>query len=91
VFPFINILNHASYVYIIKAFLMFEKFIDSAAYKCKEAQSSTCDMLFEVWGVRIANESHGDESYNFKHIISFNNKRGCTEFGCKKFMVVGIL
>ncbi|KAJ8434109.1 hypothetical protein Cgig2_024227 [Carnegiea gigantea] len=51
-------------------FLMFEKeFIDGAAYNYKLVESSSCAMSFEVWGVRIARKSHGDEPYEFRHIM----------------------
>jgi len=75
VLPSINILNHASCGHTIEAFFMYKKeFNDGAAYKYQEVQSSTCDRLFEVCGVKIANDSHGEEQYEFKHILSFNNE-----------------
>jgi len=33
-------------------------------------------MWFEVWGVKVGNESHGEELYEFKHIVCFNNEEG---------------
>ncbi|KAJ8437407.1 hypothetical protein Cgig2_008760 [Carnegiea gigantea] len=48
-FPSINIVKHALSIYIVEAFLMFEKeFIDGVAYNYKEVESSTCDKSFEV-------------------------------------------
>jgi len=59
VFPSIDILNHIVYVYTIETFFMFEKeFIDDVGYKYNELQISTCNRLFEVWGVRVGNRSH---------------------------------
>ena len=49
VFLSIDLLNHAAYVYTIKAFLLFEKeFIDGAGYKYKEVKSVSCNKRFEV-------------------------------------------
>ena len=60
-FPSINILKHAMSVYMVEAFLMFEKeFIDGATYNFKAIESSSSAMSLEVWGIRVARESHGD-------------------------------
>ncbi|KAJ8437677.1 LOW QUALITY PROTEIN: hypothetical protein Cgig2_028615 [Carnegiea gigantea] len=76
-FPSINILKHAMPVYIVEAFLMFEKeFIDGAGYNFKAIESSSSAMSFEVWGIRFARESHGEEPYEFQHIVNFNKEEG---------------
>ncbi|KAJ8447043.1 hypothetical protein Cgig2_033612 [Carnegiea gigantea] len=67
-------------VYTVEAFLMSEKeFIDGAGYNFKAIESSSRDMSFKVWGIRFARESHGEEPYEFRHIINFNKKEGVVE------------
>jgi len=73
VFPSIRLLNHLTSVYTIEVFGFFDKeFIDGAGYKYKEVESVSYNRRFEVWGVRGRNKGHGAESYEFKHIVSFN-------------------
>ncbi|KAJ8440394.1 LOW QUALITY PROTEIN: hypothetical protein Cgig2_019383 [Carnegiea gigantea] len=73
-------------------FLMYEKeFIDGAVYNYKVVESSSCAMSFEVWGVRVARESHGKESYEFRDIITFNKEQGVVECTYIMFTEVGIL
>ena len=80
-FPSINILKHKLSVYMIEAFLMFEKeFIDGAIYNYKAIESSSCAMSFEVWGVRVSREFHGEDPYEFRHIVSFNKEQGIIEY-----------
>ncbi|KAJ8450757.1 hypothetical protein Cgig2_021229 [Carnegiea gigantea] len=82
-FPSINILKHAMSVYTTEVFLMFEKeFIDGVAYNFKAIESSSSAMSFEVWGIRVARESHGEESHEFRHIINFNKEEGVVECSC---------
>jgi len=91
-FPSINILKHAMYVYTVEAFLMFEKeFIDGTTYNYKVVESSSCAMSFEVWGIRVARESHGEEPYDFRYIVTFNKDESVVECTCKMFTEVGIL
>ncbi|KAJ8432249.1 LOW QUALITY PROTEIN: hypothetical protein Cgig2_013902 [Carnegiea gigantea] len=79
-------------VYTVEAFLMFEKeFIDGAGYNFKVIESSSRDMSFEVWGIRFARESHGEELYEFRHIVNFNKEEGVIECSCQMFSEVGIL
>ncbi|KAJ8420607.1 hypothetical protein Cgig2_028634 [Carnegiea gigantea] len=86
VFPSINILKYAMSVYMVEAFLMFEKeFIDGARYNFKAIESSSSAMSFEVWGIRFARESHGEEPYEFSHIVNFNKEEGVVECSCKIF------
>ncbi|KAJ8426138.1 hypothetical protein Cgig2_022435 [Carnegiea gigantea] len=85
-FPSINILKHAMSVYTAEAFLMFEKeFIGGAGYNFKTIESSSSAMSFEVWGIRFARESHGEEPYEFQHIVNFNKEEGVVECSCKMF------
>ena len=91
-FPSINILKHAMFVYTVEAFLMFEKeFIDGAGYNFKAIESSSSAMSFEMWGIRFARESHGEETYEFRHIVNFNKEEGIVEYSCKMFTEVEIL
>ncbi|KAJ8428960.1 hypothetical protein Cgig2_003291 [Carnegiea gigantea] len=91
-FPSINILKHAMSMYTIEGFLMFKKeFIDGAAYKYKGIESSSSATSFEVWGIRVARESHGEEPYQFRHVVTFNKDKGVVECSCKMFTEVGIL
>ncbi|KAJ8428154.1 hypothetical protein Cgig2_028029 [Carnegiea gigantea] len=49
VFPSMNILKHALFVYTVESFLMLEKaFIDDATYNYKEVESSTCYRVLHV-------------------------------------------
>ncbi|KAJ8424952.1 hypothetical protein Cgig2_018759 [Carnegiea gigantea] len=76
----------------VEAFLMFEKkFIDGARYNFKAIESYSSAMSFEVWGIKFARESHGEEPYEFRHIVNFNKEEGVVECSCKMFTEVGIL
>ncbi|KAJ8436534.1 LOW QUALITY PROTEIN: hypothetical protein Cgig2_026649 [Carnegiea gigantea] len=89
-FPSISILKHAMSVYTVEAFLMFEKeFIDGAAYNYKAVERSSYALSFK--GIRDARESHREESYEFRHIITFNKDEGVVECTYKMFIEVGIL
>ena len=91
-FTSINILKHAMSMYTVEAFLMFEKeFIDGVAYKCKGIESSSSVTSFEVWWIRVAKESHGEEPYEFRHIVTFNKEQPVVECACKMFTEVEIL
>jgi len=92
VLPSLNIFKHALSVYTVEAFLIFEKeFIDGAAYNYKEVDSSTSKKSFEVWGVRVSTEPHGEEPFEFRHFVTFNKEHGIVECTCKMYSEVGIL
>ena len=71
---------------------MFEKeFIDGAAHNFKAIESSSSAVSFEVWGIRVARESHEEEPYDFRQIVNFNKEKGVVECSCKLFTKVEIL
>ena len=45
----------------------------------KQLKSSYA-MSFEVWGVRVSREFHGEDPYEFRHIVSFNKEQGIIEY-----------
>ena len=79
-------------VYTIEAFLMFEKeFIDGATYNYKGIESSSFATSLDVWWIRVARESHGEELYEFQHIVTFNKDEGVIECSYKMFTEVRTL
>ena len=79
------------YIQLEHLHLFAKEFVDGAGYKYKKVKSVSCDRRFEVWGVRSGSEGHGEEPYEFKQVVSFNNEQGYIECSCMKFIEVGIL
>jgi len=62
-------------MYLIEAFVLFDKeFIDGAGYKYTEVKNMSCHRRFEVWAVSSGSEGHGEQPYEFKYIVCFNNE-----------------
>ena len=66
VFPSLNLVKHALFIYTIKAFLVFEKeFVVGGSSYHQEFGMKYSNKVFKVGGTKIVRNFAKDEQYNF--------------------------